>query len=153
MGEKIRAKVARILNSREIVITAGSQQGVVTGMLFDVMDPKGEDITDPDSGEVLGSLERPKVRVQVTQTQDRISVAATFKKQKVNVGGAATLFSDIGEISRAFMPPKYVVTYETLKTTEKTWEDLDEKESFVKSGDPVVQVIEEINLDASTENG
>lgn len=153
MSNKIRAKVARVLNSREIAITAGSQQGVVTGMLFDVMDPKGEDVRDPDTGEVLGSIERPKVRVQVTQTQDRISVASTFKKEKINVGGTGALLSDLGAVSRAFMPPKYVVKYETLKTDEKTWEDLEEEESYVKSGDPVVQVIEEINLDAPEGNG
>lgn len=153
MSNKIRAKVARVLNSREIAITAGSQQGVVTGMLFDVMDPKGEDVRDPDTGEVLGSIERPKVRVQVTQTQDRISVASTFKKEKINVGGTGAFLSDFGAVSRALMPPKYVVKYETLKTDEKTWEDLDEEESYVKSGDPVVQVIEEINLDAPEGNG
>ena len=75
MDNQIRAKVARILNSREIAITAGSQQGVSIGMLFDVMDPKGEDVSDPETGEVLGSIDRPKVRVQVIQIQERISVA------------------------------------------------------------------------------
>lgn len=153
MNTKIRAKVARVLNSREVAITAGSLQGVVTGMLFDVMDPKGEDIRDPDTGEILGSIERPKVRVQVTQTQDRISVASTFKKERINTGGTGLLMNELGAVSRAFMPPKYVVKYETLKTDEKTWEDLNEEESYVKSGDPVVQVIEEINLDSPEGNG
>lgn len=147
MTNKIRAKVARILNSREIAITAGTQQGVVVGMYFDVMDVKGEDITDPDTGEVLGSIERPKVRVQVTQTQEKISVASTFKKQNVNVGGSFGFMEDVGVISKALMPPKYVVKYETLKTAEKTWEDLNESQSYVKSGDPVVQVIEELDLE------
>lgn len=146
MSDNIRAKVARILNSREIVITAGTDNGVGVGMLFDVMDPKGEDIRDPDTGEVLGSVERPKVRVQVTQVQDRIAVASTFKKERVNVGGSGGFFNDLGDISRALMPPKYITRYETLKTTEKTWEDLDEKQSYVKIGDPVVQVTEEIGL-------
>ena len=31
-----------------------------------------------------------------------------------------------------------VTKYETLKTDEKTWEDLSESESYVKTGDPVV---------------
>ena len=39
------------------------------------------------------------------------------------------------------MPPEWTTDYvETLKTEEKTWEDLDEEESYVKVGDPVVQV-------------
>ena len=41
------------------------------------------------------------------------------------------------------MPPKYVNRPETLKTEEKTWEDLDETKSYVKTGDPVVEVLEE----------
>ena len=40
-----------------------------------------------------------------------------------------------------FMPPKWITKYETLKTEEQTWEDLDEKSSYVKVGDPVIQVI------------
>lgn len=151
MGEKIRAKVARVLNSREIVFTAGSTNGVVVGMYFDVMDQKGEDITDPDTGEVLGSVEWPTVRVQVTQVQDRISIASTFKKKRINVGGVGGSFlNDLGAVSRALMPPKYVEKYETLKTDEKTWEDLNEEQSYVKTGDPVVQVIEEIDLHDNT---
>lgn len=144
MSDQIRAKVARVLNSREIVITAGSKNGVIVGMYFDVMDPKGEDVTDPSTGEVLGSIERPKVRVRVTQVQERISVASTFKKQKVNIGGTGSIFGDLGMVSRALMPPKYVTKYETLKTDEKTWEDLEKEKSYVKTGDPVVQVIEEV---------
>lgn len=138
----IRGKVARILNSRELAINVGSEDGVVVGMYFDVLDPKGEDITDPDTDEILGSLERPKVRVQVYRVQDRLSVAQTYKKRSVNVGGKGGLA--ITGIAEYFMPPKYVTKYETLKTTEKTWEDLDETESYVKTGDPVVQVIPEV---------
>src|SRR5438034_4073982 len=51
--EPIRGKVARILNARELVINVGLAEGVAIGMYFDVLDPKGEDIKDPDSGEVL----------------------------------------------------------------------------------------------------
>jgi hypothetical protein len=143
MSEPIRAKVARILNSREIAITAGSANGVVTGMYFDVMDPKGEDIRDPDTDEILGSIERPKVRVQVTKVQDRLSVASTYRKTKENIGGK---ISDFGSLSQILMPPKWVTKYETLKTEEKTWEDLEEEKSYVKIGDPVVQVIDEVDV-------
>lgn len=143
MSDLIRAKVARVLNSREIAITAGITQGVTVGMLFDVMDPKGEDITDPDTGEVLGSLLRPKVRVKITQVQEKLAVASTYKKKKINVGGTFTIGADFGAFSRSLMPPKYEEKYETLKTDEQTWEDLDEDESFVKTGDPVIQVVEE----------
>ena len=60
--ELIRGKVARILTARQLALNIGVKDGVKVGMLFDVLDPKGDDITDPDTGEVLGSLYRPKVR-------------------------------------------------------------------------------------------
>jgi hypothetical protein len=144
MAEIIRGKVARILNSREIVINVGSKHDVVAGMFFDILDPKGEDIRDPDTLEILGSIDRPKVRVQVTTVQEGLSVASTFKKKQVNVGGRGIMATQ--GLSDLFLPPKYITKYETLKTDEKTWEDLSEAESYVKTGDPVVQVIVEVDV-------
>jgi hypothetical protein len=144
MTTLLRGKVARILDTRNLVINLGATNGVAVGMYFDVLDPKGEDILDPDTHEVLGSLERPKVRVQITKTEERLSVASTFKKKTVNVGGRGGLA--VSGLAEMFMPPKHVTKYETLKTTEKTWEDLEESDSYVKTGDPVVQVLEEIDV-------
>jgi len=69
-SQPIRGKVARILNSRELVINVGSKDGVAVGMKFDVLEPKREEIKDPDTGEVLGSLARPKVRARVKSVQE-----------------------------------------------------------------------------------
>src|SRR4051812_6821678 len=49
--------VARVLNSRELVINRGSEHGVELDMHFEVLAPEGEDITDPETGEPLGSIE------------------------------------------------------------------------------------------------
>jgi hypothetical protein len=140
----IRGKVARVLSSRELVMNVGCEHGVSVGMYFDVLDPKGENITDPDSEEVLGSVERAKVRVRVVRVQERLSIASTFRKQKVNVGGVGPVL-DLSRLSRMYMPPEWITKYETLKTSETTWEDLDEKESYVKTGDPVVQVMTKVD--------
>lgn len=137
--EPITGQVAQILNSREIVINRGEKQGVRKGMTFAVLDPKAEDITDPSTGDILGSVDRPKVNVRVVQVQDRLALARTFRKWRVNVGGGATLSG----FSSLFAPPKYETRYETLRTDEATWEDLDEAESFVKTGDPVKQILDD----------
>ena len=139
----LRGKVARILDSRNLVINIGSQQGVIIGMYFDVMDPKGEDIRDPNTNEILGSIERPKVRIRITDVQDKLSVASTYEKKKVNIGGRGGVIP-LG-FAEYLMPPKWVTKYETLKTDEKTWEDLNEEESYVKIGDPVCQVTTEVD--------
>lgn len=137
MADMIRGKVARVLNSREVAINVGREHGVALDMYFDIMDPVYEDIRDPDTKELLGSIGRPKIRVKVTRVEEKISLASTYRKWRVNVGGS----SGFGALSQVLMPPKWITKHETLKTEEKTWEALDEEKSFVKTGDPVVQVI------------
>lgn len=136
MINPIRGKVARVLNSREIAINVGSEKGVDVGMHFDVLDPKYENIRDPDTHELLGSIERPKVRVQIIRVQEKLSIASTYRKKKINVGGTFG-----GSLSEFLMPPEWRTKYETLKTEEQDWEDIDAKESYVNVGDPVAQVI------------
>ncbi len=140
MTEPIRGKIARVLNEREIAINVGTTHGVTVGMYFDVMDAHDEDVRDPDTNEVLGSIERPKVRVKVTYIQERLSVASTYRSESVNIGGSG--YDILGPFSRSLMPPNWVTKYETLKKKEKISDELNEEDSLAKTGDPVVQVIE-----------
>ena len=143
MTEPIRGKVARVLNDREIAINIGTTHGVDVGMYFDVMDAQGQDIKDPDTDEVLGSIERPRIRVRVTYVQDKLAVASTYKSKQINIGGVA-LYPALGygPIARALMPPNWVTKYESLKKSGDAPDMLDEDNSSVKTGDPVVQVLE-----------
>lgn len=133
----IRGKVARILNSRELALNVGLEHGVELDMLFDVLDTNSENIQDPDTGAEIGSLYRPKVRVKVVDVQEKISVASTYRSRKINLGGTGHSLQAWADM---LAPPKWVREYETLKTDEATWEDLDEEDSYVATGDPVVQV-------------
>ena len=137
MTNPIRGKVARVLNSREIAINVGAEKGVDVGMHFDVLDPKYENITDPDTHELLGSIEHPKVRVQIIRVQEKLSIASTYRKKRINVGGN----SFIGGFSEFLMPPDWRTKHETLKTDEQDREDIEAEESYVNVGDPVAQVI------------
>lgn len=141
-SEPIRGKVAQILNMRELVLSIGARDGVTLGMKFDVLEPRGEDIKDPDTGEVLGSLNRAKVRVRATRVEDKMTVAETFRVHSVNIGGAALLaWSQL--FSRQLLPAEWVEHRETLKSRLSAAEDLSEEESYVKIGDPVRQVQDE----------
>ena len=66
-------------------------------------------------------------------------------EKEVNIGGQGRdVISELRgalSLSNVLMPPKWITVHETLKTEEKTWEDLDEKDSYVKTGDPVIQVL------------
>lgn len=150
MTEPIRGKVALVLNSRELVINIGSEHGVTVGMHFDVVYPYGT-IRDPDTKKVLGSIKRTKVRVRVTEVQEKLSVASTYRSTRVNIGGPGF---DFGPFSRALMPSKWITRYETLKESDRETliEDIDDEDSYVKVGDPVVQAIAEIDVETEQEN-
>jgi hypothetical protein len=136
MTDRIEGRVAQILTARELVINRGSAEGVGVGMRFAVLNRHGTDIKDPDTGEVIGSIEIEKVLVKVVRVDEHLSVARTFRTYSVGGGGLWALSALQGS------PPRTV--YETLRTDERRLKDeLDEKESYVKIGDPVVQVIGE----------
>jgi hypothetical protein len=144
-SDLIKGKVARVLNSRELVINRGSEHGVERGMTFEVLDASGSEIRDPDTDEIIGSVYRPKVRVRVLTVEPRLSVARTYRTRQKNVGGTGGLglgglliSSGFGGSSSA--PPKWVEVPETFKSEEAAWENLEENKSFVKTGDPVRQV-------------
>ena len=146
MNAPIRGKVAKIFNSRQLAINVGASDGVSEGMYFDVNTPLGEDIKDPVTGESLGSIDLPKIRLRVTQVSERLSVATT-REQQVNVADQSPL---MGEFAKKLLSHRFVTRYETLKsgrrTSSEAWEEMDETESCVKIGDPVVQVVQDSSL-------
>ncbi len=147
MIEPIRGKVARVLNGQEIVINAGIVDGVTVGMDFNVMDLNGEDIKDPDTNEVLGSIERPKVKVRVIHAQEKLAIATPPSSKGTDTDILADLVDSaiptLGPVARSLVvvPPRkpYASSQETTETAHVS----DNKDADVKIGDPVVQVIEE----------
>lgn len=147
MKKPIRGKVARVLNEREIAINRGTAHGVTVDMYFDIMDPKGLNIKDPDTNEVLGSIERTKVRVKIVRTEEKLSLATTYRSRHGAAGSGQgltdiTVRTHLGPYAQSLMPANPATEYETLKKTGKIPSELDEKDSLVKTGDPVIQVIE-----------
>jgi hypothetical protein len=129
MSDPITGQVAQILNRRELVINRGSEHGVRKGMKFAVLNPRGASIVDPETREDLGSVPLAKVLVEAVRVQDRLSVCRTFKTSTYR-----SPFDLFGAV------PKSSTTVETLRTVDKPYEEeLDEKDSYVKIGDQVVQ--------------
>ena len=109
----IRGKVARILTVRELVLNIGRHDGVELDMLFDILDPIAQDIQDPDTKEVIGSLYRPKIRLKITSVEERIALASTYKSTTVNMGGQGGIAALLGA---SFEAPEWVTQYESLRT-------------------------------------
>lgn len=139
MSERIQAKVAQILTARDLVLNKGFDDGVSVGMRFAILNRKGADVKDPDTGDVLGSVELPKTFVKVVAVKERLSIARTFREFQQGGGALWGLVATSASLSA---PPR--TTVETLKTDEARLRDeLDEKESYVKIGDPAVQMVSE----------
>jgi hypothetical protein len=128
---EIKGRVARIVSDREIIINRGAVDGVEIGMYFKVLDPVTEDILDPDDGTTLGSISRVKVVLEAAEVTDRLTLARTFRRSEVNIGGGG------GAIGALFAPPKYVTKVETIRRDESFPSSIGESESIVKTGDPV----------------
>ncbi|MCA1832118.1 MAG: hypothetical protein ABR548_05140 [Actinomycetota bacterium] len=134
MTERIEGRVAQILNSRELVLNRGAADGVQVGMRFAILNRKGADIRDPETDEVLGSVEVEKALVKVVRVHERLAVARTFRTTFVS--------GILGALSGLTTESRHVP--ETLKTDERTYQqELDESESFVKRGDPAIQIVGE----------
>ena len=127
--DMLRAKVAKVLNSTDLALNRGAEHGVEVGMRFAILSDRGADITDPDTQEVLDSVEIAKTLVKIISVTPRLAVGRTFRSKGASGGIVAALsFMNTGE--RA----------ETLRTDERrVQQDLDPKDSFIKAGDEAVQ--------------
>ena len=74
----IEGKIAKILNTRELVLNRGFDHGVSVDMEFAVLEPRLS-IIDPETQEPLGELEREKIRVRVFETHQKFSLARTYE--------------------------------------------------------------------------
>ena len=136
-SEPIKGKVSGVLNERELSINIGTKAGVRVGMKFRVLADKALEVHDPETDELLGTIDREKVQVQATEVFEKFSICKTFRK--FNIGGAG--MSSLSYMSSLFTPRREV--YETLKAEDSTLPPpLSEKESYVKKGDRVMQAIE-----------
>src|ERR1700730_3824695 len=93
MSERIRARVAEVLTERELVLNKGSEDGVSIGMRFAILNRKGADIVDPDTGKSMGPVELEKTIVKVVRLQERLAIARTFRTYRQ--GGSGFYFPGI----------------------------------------------------------
>jgi len=132
---RIHGKVAAILSTRELVLNVGSEAGVELGTRFVVLNSKGVDVRDPDTGEIIGTVEVPKTVVKVVRVEGpRLSVARTFR----TIPGRAGVLDAISSMASLAGTPERI---ETLRIEAGTSirAELSDEESYVKPGDIVVE--------------
>jgi len=86
MSKPIEGKVAQILSESLLIINVGADAGVRTGLALVVI-AQGEEVKDPETGEVLGRWEIPKGYVRATHVQDRLSTCEGFTPGREDAKG------------------------------------------------------------------
>jgi hypothetical protein len=129
MREPLVGRVAKIISVRELGINIGGIQGVVEGMVFAVLADTPLHVEDPDTGEMLGEIERYKVRVKATEVFDKFSICRTYETYETP--------------GLTFPLPLLVATRQVRTLMIEDSElppPLSEEESYVKVGDRVRQI-------------
>jgi hypothetical protein len=124
--DRIRGLVAQLIDDRTLVINRGSDHGVQVGMRFAVLNRKGANVVDPETGESIGSVDVEKVLVKVVRVEPKLAVARTFRTFTTGFGA---MFSSTSR-------------RETLRTDSATYkQELSEQDSYIKIGDSVVESV------------
>ena len=137
--EKLTGRVASVLNAKELVINIGTNKGVVAGMKFAVLSESPTPVSDPETGEVLDTIDREKVRVEAVEVREKISICRTYRTKEIPAGSFYGGALALGGFAAAFDPPQ--VIEEDLKVQAISLPPpLSPEESYVKMNDRVVQL-------------
>jgi hypothetical protein len=88
----VQTTIARIISPTEVVLAAGSDQGVSPGMEFIIYD-LSDRILDPETGADLGQIELVKGRVISVHVQDRMTTARTKTKRTERSFGSRAMIA------------------------------------------------------------
>lgn len=73
-------KIAKIISTKQIVVNAGSNDGLKVGDKLEIIDKFGDEpIVDPDTGESLGTLDLIKGTVIVSKVYPHMAIADSPK--------------------------------------------------------------------------
>ncbi len=129
---RVRGKVAGILSKRELILNLGEADGIRVGMKFVILNSKGMDVRDPDTGAVLGTVEVPKTVVKVVRISgEHLAVARTFRR----IAGSPGILGAMSNISGS---PTRTETLD-IASGSSLRAELSEEESYIKIGDVAVE--------------
>ncbi|WHQ77655.1 hypothetical protein QFC96_10635 (plasmid) [Latilactobacillus curvatus] len=72
-------RVIRILSHKEIIINAGSKDGIKKETKFDILDSDGDPVKDLN-GNILGALSSVKITIGVLELHDNFSIIGHTKQ-------------------------------------------------------------------------
>lgn len=88
-------RIAKIIDETTFIITGGISDGIKEGDKFQIVGQVGEEIKDPETGEVLGTLDSVKGTIVATTLYAKMTIA---RSETFKVGGT---------INSALLAPSY----------------------------------------------
>jgi hypothetical protein len=94
-------KVVKIFDETALLVNLGSNDGLKRGDLLAVVE-KGDEVTDPETGESLGVLELVKAELIASDVQERMSILRTVpaRETAVNLPLSARMARDSVKLDR-----------------------------------------------------
>ncbi|MET0648636.1 MAG: hypothetical protein ABW208_18650 [Pyrinomonadaceae bacterium] len=134
---KLTGRIIRILDTRTVVINLGREHGITDASIFRILG-EPEQIIDPVTNEVLGSVKVTKTRVRATQVFDKFTTASTtWVEHGVAVSEAINLARIFGSTQNTVDEGELNVSPEDIRP----WKA--KSESPVKVGDTVEVYVEQ----------
>ena len=130
---RVEGRVAQVLDERRLVINRGSADGVRFGMRFEVKAGAPVEIRDPETDEILDVIDRVKVRVEVTEVRERISICTTYEYRHLGAALGLDVDTSIGPRRRA---PVTIWSEPSVALPP-----LDPEQAYIRKGDLVVQMV------------
>lgn len=81
----IEGKIAGIVNSTDVIMNKGGEDGVKPEMTFQIYS-YGEEIVDPETNESLGQVENVKADTKVKHIQDRMTILTSSETTQKTTG-------------------------------------------------------------------
>ena len=138
MTEPITGSVAEVLDSYQIVVNRGADDGVTDTMKFRVFATRG--ITDPDRERRLETLEIDKATVTPKEIYEKMTLMET-----------TTESYDIPPSQIMSSLPNFPVASGTKQEKLKTDDDVEDDVKIVRTGDSVKQVLDTDSSNAAGE--
>jgi len=77
-------KIVKILDEYNVVINAGINQDLKQGDQFQILDKEGSDVIDPDTQEIIGTLDLIKATVEVAELHEKMCICSSQSSIKMN---------------------------------------------------------------------
>lgn len=117
-------KIVKIIDETTFVLNAGKNDGINKGTKFKIIDSEPEQITDPDTKQIIGYLDNSKGIIEADVVQEKMTIARTRLHKKLNK-------SPIYDAMSAFQ------SYETSYREELNVDETQITGGYNKSNNPV----------------